>query len=193
METWQTLVLAFGGNAALLAALGFLGKSLLEKIIIRDTKVFEANLSLQTQVEIDRFKSELARSVESYKIQLKKSEVFFLRELEAASAFSSFFHTLLPAYKHPSMDWDDACEAMATDFGKIELRLAEFMTTHGAVLNDEERAILVDATSDAGYGKFDVLDGGVAPEANQKADEMYEKLKRLEAQLLQRVRAQASL
>lgn len=193
METWQTLILAFGGNAALLAVLGFLGKSLLEKIIIRDTKIFEANLSLQTQVEIDRFKSELTKNIESYKIQLKKSEVFFLRELEAASNFSSFFHSLLPGYNNPSMDWHDACDAMAMDFGKIESRLADFMAKHGAVLNDEERAVLVDAISDAGYGKFDVYDGEVAPDANRKADEMYGKLKTLEAQLLQRVRSQASL
>lgn len=40
METWQTVLLAFGGNVALLAVLGLLGKSLLEKLIVRDTNRF---------------------------------------------------------------------------------------------------------------------------------------------------------
>lgn len=193
MEAWQTILLAFGGNAALLAVLGLLCKSLLDKLIVRDTKMFEADLSKKTQIELDRLRDEMARNVESYKVQLKKSEVFFLRELEAASAFSSLFHSLLPGYNHPQMDWYEACEEMARNFGRIEVLLTEFMAKHGAMLSDEERAALVDATSDAGYGKFEVIDGDVEPEANKKADEMYSKLKRLESKLIGRVRAQASL
>ena len=41
METWQTILIALGGNAAVLAVLGILAKSLLEKLITRDTKRFE--------------------------------------------------------------------------------------------------------------------------------------------------------
>jgi hypothetical protein len=43
MEAWQTILLAFfGANAALLAVVGLLlGKSLLEKIIARDTQRYE--------------------------------------------------------------------------------------------------------------------------------------------------------
>lgn len=193
MEAWQTVLLAFGGNAALLAVLGILGKSLLESPIIRDTKVFEANLARKTQMELDRLRDEMARNVESYKVQLKKSEVFFLRELEAASAFSSLFHSLLPGYGHPQMDWYEACEEMARNFSRIEVLLTEFMAKHGAMLNDEERAALVNATSDAGYGKFEVVDGDVGPDTNRKADEMYSMLKQLESRLIGRVRAQTSL
>lgn len=193
MDPWQTLLLAFGGNAALLAILVFLAKSLVEKLIVRDTKIFEADLKSKTDAEIERVKSEMSRNLESYKIQLKKSEVFFLRELEAASAFSSLFHSILPGFSHPSMDWYEACDAIAQNFGKIETRLGDFMAKHGAMLNEEERHILVDATSDAGYGKFDVIDGAVDAHANKTANDMYEKLKSLEAKLLERVRAQAAL
>jgi hypothetical protein len=44
MSPWESVLLALGGNATLLAVLGFLAKSFLEKMIIRDTKVFEAEL-----------------------------------------------------------------------------------------------------------------------------------------------------
>lgn len=192
MDAWQTLLLAFGGNAALLAILAFLAKSLIEKLIVRDTKVFEADLKRKADSEIERLKSEMSRSLESYKIQLKKSEVFFLRELEAASAFSSLFHSILPGYNNPSMDWYEACDSIAQDFGKIELRLDDFMAKHGAMLNEDERGILVDATSDAGYGKFQVVDGEVDADANNGANAMYEKLKALESKLLKRVREQAA-
>lgn len=193
MEAWQTVLLAFGGNAALIAILAFLSKSLIEKLVVRDTKVFEADLKRKTDAEIERLKSEMSRSLESYKIQLKKSEVFFLRELEAASAFSSLFHSILPRYNNPSMDWYEACDEIAQDYAKIEARLDDFLTKHGAMLNDEERAILVAASSDAGYGKFNVLDGVVDVETNKAANDMYESLKALEGKLIKRVREQAAL
>ena len=82
---------------------------------------------------------------------------------------------------------------MARSLGQIEIQLTDFMSKHGAVLSDDERAALVDASSDAGYGKFDVVGGDVDPEANKKADEMYSKLKTLEARLFSQVRSQASL
>jgi len=59
METWQTILLAFGGNAALLAVLGILAKSLLEKLITRDTKRFESELKAKSDATIEHLKNEL--------------------------------------------------------------------------------------------------------------------------------------
>ena len=59
METWQTILLAFGGNAAVLTVLGMLAKSLLEKLIIRDTKQFESELKAKSDATIERLKNEL--------------------------------------------------------------------------------------------------------------------------------------
>jgi len=55
METWQTILLAFGGNAALLAVLG---KSLLDKLILRDTKQFENDLKAKSDAAIEHLKNE---------------------------------------------------------------------------------------------------------------------------------------
>ncbi len=59
METWQTILLAFGGNAALIAVLGILAKSLLEKLITRDTKRFESELKAKSDATIEHLKNEL--------------------------------------------------------------------------------------------------------------------------------------
>lgn len=139
MESWQTILLAFGGNTALLAVLGWLGKSLLDKLIVRDAKQFESDLKAKAAAEIERIKNELLRSVESYKVQLA------------------------------------------------------FLSKHGGVLADEEGKILVSAMSDAGHGKFYVIDGGVSPEANAQTGMLYENLQSLEQKLVSRVRDQSSI
>src|SRR5712692_5646461 len=59
MEAWQTILLAFGGNAALLAVLGILGKSFLDKLIVRDTKQFESDLKAKSDAAIEHLKNEL--------------------------------------------------------------------------------------------------------------------------------------
>ena len=59
MDTWQTILLAFGGNAALLAVLGLLGKSFLDKLIVRDTRQFESDLKAKSDAAIERLKNEL--------------------------------------------------------------------------------------------------------------------------------------
>lgn len=46
MEVWQTILIAFGGNAALLAVLGWLSKAFVEKLIARDADKFKHNLEL---------------------------------------------------------------------------------------------------------------------------------------------------
>ncbi|MEJ2071350.1 MAG: hypothetical protein P8X58_13265 [Syntrophobacterales bacterium] len=53
MEAWQTILLAFGGNAALLAVLGLLGKSIIEKVLARDTQRLEYELKSKADTELE--------------------------------------------------------------------------------------------------------------------------------------------
>lgn len=65
MDTWQTILLAVGGNAALLAVLELLGNSLLAKPIARDTKRFEVDLIAKSGAAIEQLRSNLQiRSIE---------------------------------------------------------------------------------------------------------------------------------
>ncbi len=45
LELWQSLLVAFGGNAALLLVLGFLGRSLMSSLIAKDIEKFKADLA----------------------------------------------------------------------------------------------------------------------------------------------------
>lgn len=58
MELWQLAILALGGNAALLAVLGWLAKSLLSNLLAKDVKRYELELKAQTDLALERFKSE---------------------------------------------------------------------------------------------------------------------------------------
>lgn len=72
MEPWQTILLSFGGNAALLAVLGLLGKSLLEKLITRDTIHFEAKLKATSDAAIERLKSDLQLRTIEYQVRFSR-------------------------------------------------------------------------------------------------------------------------
>jgi len=192
LQTVLTVFLAMLGNATVLAVVGYLAKSFLERLMIRDMKVFESELKAKTDAQIERLRNEMTRNVESYKVQLRKSEVFFQRELDAASAFASLFQSIEPRYNHPDMDWYDACDQIAILFDNIENELREFAIKHAAVLTDGENDLLDEATGIAGQWKFHALPGQVAPQANEKADELYNKVKALKHQLMERVRAQSS-
>ncbi len=72
METWQTILLAFGGNAALLAVLGVIGKSLLDKLIVRDTKQFESDLKAKSDAAIERLKNELQLKTIEHQVRFSR-------------------------------------------------------------------------------------------------------------------------
>jgi hypothetical protein len=72
MQTWQTLLLAFGGNAALLAVLGFLAKSILEKIIARDIKRFESDLKAKSDAAIEQLKNELQLKTIEHQVRFSR-------------------------------------------------------------------------------------------------------------------------
>jgi hypothetical protein len=61
MEIWQTIVLAIGGNSALLAVLAYIVSRFVEKHFQREIIKFQSELKLSTDSEIEKFKSELQR------------------------------------------------------------------------------------------------------------------------------------
>lgn len=102
METWQTILLAFGGNAALLAVLGVIGKSFLDKLIVRDTKQFESDLQAKSDAAIEHLKNELQLKTIEHQVRFsrlhdKRADViaelygFFVEALWDAEGFLSKF------------------------------------------------------------------------------------------------------
>jgi len=72
MEPWQTILLAFGGNATLVAVLAFLGKSFLEQLLVRDTKRFETDLRAKSDIAMERLKNQLQLSTIEHQVRFSR-------------------------------------------------------------------------------------------------------------------------
>ncbi len=104
MEAWQTILLAFGGNAALIAVLGILGKSLLEKLIVRDTKRFETELQSKADSAIEHLKTEL--HVKTIEHQVRFSRLHEKRATVIADLYGYLVEALWDAESFLSpMEW----------------------------------------------------------------------------------------
>ena len=141
--------------------------------------------------DLERLRTDLMRDTETHKVKLKKSEVFFAKELDATSAFIALFRGILPRHHLPDMDWHDACDSIAGNFAKIEISLDQFLADHGAAVPDEVVALIVDCIGIAGDYKFEIDGPEVTKSANSAADRLYENLKTAESTMLEHVRDQA--
>ncbi len=75
MELWQAILVAFGGNAALLLVLGFLGRSLLSNALDKDLEKFKGQLQLaatEHEIRFSRLHEKRAEVIaELYKLLVK--------------------------------------------------------------------------------------------------------------------------
>jgi hypothetical protein len=71
MNFWDELLIALGGNAALLIVLGFLARSLLQTWLSRDIKNLELGLKAKGDAELERLKADLKAQGEISNEQLK--------------------------------------------------------------------------------------------------------------------------
>jgi hypothetical protein len=195
MEIWESITREFLSTAVVVSGITYVAKSVFNRLIDRDSKTFASNLKLKADAEIERLKSEINNSLESYKIQLKKSEVFFQRELDAASLFSSIFHSIYPRFITDGADSDEMYARIAQDFARIEKSLRDFLAKHGAVLMDADRDAVVSQIHNLAVGKNNVQSDGpeIDDHSIKLAGEIYKELRVLESKLIERVRAQAAL
>lgn len=141
---------------------------------------------------IQNEKKKLDEEMESYKIKLKKSEFIFQKEFEAASELVALIRSFLPTYSHPQMDWYEACDEIAHDFNKIELRLDDYLSKHGAVLKENVVDLISTCIAIAGENKFKITSPEVPKVANDAANNLYDKLKEAEKIVIQQVHSQSS-
>jgi hypothetical protein len=186
---WQTvlgtLAALGGGGVVIFGFSGFLGKVWADRIA--------EQLKTSNTQALERIKADFLRDVESYKVQLKKSEFLFQKQFEAASELVALKRRILPRYNSPYMDMHEACEEIAHGFGKIEVLLNEYLASHGAVLPVEVRDAIVSMLADAGTYKFEVGQGGASDVAIKAAGELMEGLQNGEQKMVELVHGQSSL
>ena len=151
---------------------------------------------LSNQV-VERLRGELSRDLETHRIRLKKSEIFFEQELNAAKIFVAFTRRMMPRFRHPLMDWHETCDRIASNFESHENFLDSFLADHGAIISDAASKIIVEASVIASEFKFEAIDDGleldVSPQANEAAEQFYNKVKEAERALLKSLRNQIAM
>lgn len=72
MDPWQTILLALGGNAALLAVLGWLAKSFVTQLLAKDIAQFKATLGATSAATTERLKHDLQLVAMEHQVRFAK-------------------------------------------------------------------------------------------------------------------------
>ncbi|GAB9148361.1 hypothetical protein BDS110ZK25_41670 [Bradyrhizobium diazoefficiens] len=89
--------------------------------------------------ETERLKGELAKETESHKFALKKLEIRYNRQIDAALAYSKAYKKLEPRYSHPDKDWDEVLEEVMENFADIAAKLSDYLAEYGVFLSEKNR------------------------------------------------------
>ena len=149
---------------------------------------------LLAQRYVEKLKQEIHQEIESYKTKLKKSEFLFKEEFEATSQFISLHRSILPTYRHPDMEWGEACEEFASNFADVEEKLERYLAAHGAALIQPVLNRLTDAITKCSVGKFEVRRfDDVSTKGIEIAEKVMRELGVVEEELRDGLRSQSSI
>ena len=176
------LVWLGGGSVVTIGVSAFVSK------LAADTAIEKQKGKLAT--ELERLKGELSKNVETHKLSLRRAEMLFERQVDAAKEFTALMEQLRPAYI-PGMDFDEVASCVALGFENVENQLTIFKLRHGVALSDKTRDLVDKCRWAASEGKFDIVGPQQDPssESVQSAKDLLDNLQRVEKALLQAVRA----
>jgi len=185
-EAWGLLIQAlgwFGGGAVVTIAIaGFLSKFMADRSIEKH----KASLGRETE----RLKGELAKETESHKLALKKQEMLYQKELDAASAFVALHRKVEPKYRYPDMEWEEAMDDVVDSFTDTESKLRKYIAEYGAALSIENRAQIDACMSLASNHQYAKHEGESATKnAKVAAGDMLKQMKEIEQRFLSEIRS----
>lgn len=122
--------------------------------------------------------------MEAQALKLRRGELLFDKQFEAASTLVALLRQFQPNFHHPSMSWQDACDEIACDFANIDTALGHYLARHGAVLPDGARALLGEAIGLTREHRFKISGPEVPASANKAAAVLYDRLWKAEAEML---------
>lgn len=140
---------------------------------------------------IEKVKSDLQKELEAHKTSLKKSEFIFEKEFEAASDFVALKQNIYPLYRFPDMEWFDACEEIAKNFSKHESSIRQYISKHGATIEQSTLDKISSAEAIAGQYKFGGAVPGTTMTPADSADKFWEIIEEIEIELRNRVMSQS--
>ena len=128
-------IVSFGAGISGAGVGAWLGKLWLEKLL----QAGQANLD---------------RQVESHKASLRKSEFLFEKEFEATLGLNAILREIVPDPYHRDMDYEDACEAIASNLERIVGIIERFLDLHSASLLPQAVDLIGEASNAASWGKL---------------------------------------
>lgn len=104
MDPWQTILLALGGNVALLAVLGWLSQSFVSQLLAKDIEGFKATLRSESESASQRLRHDLEKATIEHQVRFSK-----LHE-KRAEVIAELYGFLVQAY------WDISSFASHTEW-----------------------------------------------------------------------------
>jgi hypothetical protein len=112
---WKAVAVFGGISAVSVAVSAYIAKFLADRSIERH----KATLNQETE----RLKAELGKDAETHKWKLKKKELLFEKEYEAAVAFFELHARYDPQRRHPEYEWDAVQEDLISSFTDADARI----------------------------------------------------------------------
>jgi hypothetical protein len=111
-EFWQWV----GQILTLLGGVGVVAAFVAKFFADRSNERYKAELGRETE----RLKAELGKDAETHKWKLKKKEILFQKEFEAALDFFALRRRIEPRFRHPDMEWHEAMRDVIERFSTSE-------------------------------------------------------------------------
>lgn len=139
-------------------------------------------------LDIANIQGQISADIELQKTRLKNSEIFFQQQLTALKELNKLRQEILPDYRMPDMEWDDACQDIAYNFYKIEKSIESYINEYYSVLPEEIVSKINSAKNSSAEGKFeepeDLKSYQLADNLWKRIDEATNELKKyVEAQM----------
>ena len=174
-----------GGTAIVFGFSSWLGKVWANRLMEKEKN--------EHSRELESLKNKFLKETESYKIKLKKSELIFEKQFEAASELVALQRNFLPKINFPHMDWEDVLDHYAYSSEKIEKALEEYMSRHGAILGEEVEEKIGECINVATWNKFEVNnEREVTLKGKEEAEKVHSLLNEAKTLMVERVTSQTS-
>jgi hypothetical protein len=166
-EIWQWV----GQALTLIGGVGVVAAAVAKYFADRSNESHKAELGRETE----RLKTELGKDVETHKWKLKKKEMLFQKEFQAALELFDLRRKIEPRFRHPNMEWHEAMEDVVERFSSSEKILRDFIAKHGPVLRPRIREDLDRCQQLAENNQYAQYEG-TTREAEKAAEEFLKKL-----------------
>ena len=130
-------------------------KNLATKEDIEEITKKVENIKKDNQIELSKIKGSIDIKIELEKLKSKNTELYFQKQLEATKELYKLRSKILPDYRMPEMDWDDACQDIAHNFKEIEENIENYTIEYFSVLSKDIISKLDSAKNSASEGKFE--------------------------------------